>query len=85
MEKVKPKRSPLVRLISLLFNPKFWGILLKRFLRLVYPSKYPVIKLFGPAPDASLVGLDGATTYSLRDDYYKKITLPLIVNIGSYN
>ena len=85
MKNGKPEKSKIARIIALLFNPKVWSFLWKCILRFLFPSSYPILKLYDLAPEASLIGLDGVTKYSLREDFFKKTTLPLIVNIGSYN
>lgn len=71
------------KLISVLFNPWFWDFIWKKIQRFFYPSS---IKLYGPAPDAQLVGLDGVSKISLMKDYIEKSPdIPLILNFGSYN
>jgi hypothetical protein len=66
-------------------NPMLWRKLWNVFCRWMFPSHYQSIKLYGPALDANLIGLDGETKYTLVKDFVEKTTIPLVINIGSYN
>ena len=83
----KEERSVFTRLCSLLFNPWFWDLVFKRVKYFFFPSLDKTVKLFSPALDATLIGLDGTTKYSLLNDFIAKTPadMPLIINIGSYN
>ncbi len=82
----KKEKPPILRLISMLLNPFFWNGVWLRLKHWLFPSKNQTIKLFGPALDAKLIGLDGFTSYSLLRDYVEKTPdIPLVINIGSYN
>jgi hypothetical protein len=82
------KKNPIwLRVISMFGNPWFWHIVFLRVLYTLFPFLDKTIKLYSPPLDATLVGLDGTTKYSLLNDIVKKTPFgtPLIINIGSYN
>jgi len=77
------KTPGLKKLISFLFNPWFWFMIWKKIVGIFVPKK---IKLYGPAPDAALLSVDGTKKLSLLNDYIKKYSdMPLVINMGSYN
>lgn len=81
------KRIFLIRLLAVLLNPWFWNKLWRNLMQRCFPKLFPSFELYKPAPDASLVKLDGTTTCQLSD-YIRQCQaadMPLVLNMGSYN